>query len=245
MVELVPSAEPAVEPVGPDPAVVQRQYLVHLQQGRALVHADRYTEALAAFDAALVLNPTNERLLSEISWADFLSGDPSRAQAAGELSVQLAGEAPDVAGASLYNLGRIAQAQGALPLAARHYTDSLAVRDNLTVQKRLDALTAQDIAPAAVAAAGSCELPTFEGSLEELCWKLEAEWDIGIEGEDRPETECILPTGAIEAGKPGPVFVLPIRRARETTVTFDGEGNITLQSGTAASITRPLQTGCL
>jgi hypothetical protein len=116
----------------------------HLGEGRKLARAKKYQEALAAFASAQAIDPTNARVLSEIGWAALQIGDLDRARRANLDAVRFAPD-NDVKGASLYNLGRIAEQAGQNQEAARYYALSLEIRDNATVRKRLSDLAGKGV----------------------------------------------------------------------------------------------------
>lgn len=145
-----------------------------LREGRKLVQAKKYDEGLKRFEEARKIDPNNARILSEIGWAAFLAGDLDRAERANADSVRFAQD-DNVKGASLYNLGRVAEQREQLDLAARHYERSLAVRDNKIVAKRLAALKAKGASAAAVRAIElePCRLVAVPGeTLEDVCERL-------------------------------------------------------------------------
>lgn len=130
-------------------AELQAKLRERLRQGRDLVQAKKYEAGMAAFERALAIEPNDPRLLSEIGWAAFLAGDLERAEQANRDSVRFATD-PNIQGASLYNLGRVAEARDQPNVAARYYMRSLAVRANDTVTARLEKLTDQGADPEAV-----------------------------------------------------------------------------------------------
>jgi hypothetical protein len=93
----------------------------------------------------LQILPGDDRALSELSFAALSFGDFVKARDAGERSV-LAASGANVKAASLYNLGRVEEANDKLPQAAHFYRASLALRDNKTVRERL-AKVAKNAAP--------------------------------------------------------------------------------------------------
>lgn len=113
-----------------------KDYKQHLNAGRKLVKKRDYTGALASFDKALAIDPNDARALSEISWAAFLGKDLDRAEQAGRDSVRFSKD-DKIKGASLYNLGRVAEERGQIDEAIRHYKDSLLVRENKIVRQRI------------------------------------------------------------------------------------------------------------
>jgi tetratricopeptide (TPR) repeat protein len=135
---VVVDAGAAAKPV-PLSRETRAAYKQHLSAGRKAAKAAKWPEAIAALEAALVAIPGDDRALGELSWAAFSAGDFARARTSGKASV-LGSTDPKIKAASLYNLGRVEEADGKLPAAALLYKQSLALRDNKTVKARLDAL---------------------------------------------------------------------------------------------------------
>ncbi len=110
-----------------------------LARGRSLAQAKKWGEAAAAFEKALKLDPGNATVLSELSWAAFNAGDPSRAREAGEAAVRNTAD-PRLKAQALYNVGRALEQKGNRDEAAHYYRASLALRPNMVVEKRLAGL---------------------------------------------------------------------------------------------------------
>lgn len=166
-----------------------KSYKQHLSEGRKLVKKRDYTGALASFDKALAIDPNDARALSEISWAAFLGEDLDRAAQAGRDSVRFSKD-DKVKGASLYNLGRVAEERGQLDEAIRHYKDSLLVRENKIVRQRIAKLEASPDAGSKVklkiSDCGFTHVPTAN-SFQDICPHIADE--LGI-----PEANCEEPT---------------------------------------------------
>lgn len=128
----------AVNAASIDPAT-RAAYRKHLAAGRVLARDGKWRDAAAEFASALDKIPMDGRALSELGWASFQAGDFERARDANRKSVLASGDAA-VKAASLYNLGRVAEAAGDKAAAARHYRASLKLRDNQTVSSRLAGL---------------------------------------------------------------------------------------------------------
>ena len=130
-------------PAKPAPPVYtaeqKKRYRSHLAAGRKLSEARKWGEAARRFEKALAVIPMDGRALSELGWAAFQAGDYDLARSANRDSVRAATD-PNVRAASLYNLGRVAEAVGNKDEAARHYRESLELRRNRTVEKRLAGL---------------------------------------------------------------------------------------------------------
>lgn len=108
--------------------------------GRKAVQQKRHADGVAAFTAALAIDPNDAATLAELGWAAYLAGDLASAQRHTERAI--AGDASDrTRGAALYNLGRILEDRGERDGAAAAYRRSLQLRPNDVVQGRLAALT--------------------------------------------------------------------------------------------------------
>lgn len=113
----------------------------HLREGRRLAHDGDHASALAAFQAGLVLEPTDPTLLCEAGLQAHRTGDLELAE---DLLTRGAAHAvrPATEGACLYNLGRVLEDRGDRLGAAEVYSRSVLVRPNDVVQARLDGLEA-------------------------------------------------------------------------------------------------------
>lgn len=111
----------------------------HIARGRKLSKEKKFEEALAAFEEAVKLDPYDASALSELGWVAFQANKLERAEEATRASLRFTYD-PKVRGATLYNMGRIHEARQELDKAAAAYAESLAVRDNATVAKRLEDL---------------------------------------------------------------------------------------------------------
>src|SRR4051812_33150108 len=114
----------------------QRRYRAALRAGRSKLKKKDAKGAVASFEAALVAVPDDARALSELGFAAFLAGDLVKARQATERSIAAAGD-PKLRAASMYNLGRILEAQGKKDDAVEIYRRSLALRPNAIVRDRL------------------------------------------------------------------------------------------------------------
>ena len=110
-----------------------------MRRGRALARKGDHGAAARAFAEALEAAPGDARAASELGWAAFRAADLARARTATLESIAGTAE-PAVRAASLYNLGRIEEAEGRKDRAAQAYRDSLALRPNPTVRARLVAV---------------------------------------------------------------------------------------------------------
>jgi hypothetical protein len=135
----------AAAPPGIAPAA-KKQWKAAMERGRAAEKQKRFPDAVKAFQEALTAVPEEPWAETELGWAAYLAGDLALAETATRKAVAMNGD-PHQRGASLYNLGLIAEARGDKALAARAYADSLAARPNKTVRAALLAID-----PAAAAA---------------------------------------------------------------------------------------------
>lgn len=134
---------PRIDAPAPLPTYTAEQqatYRTYLRKGRKYAKTRHYGEASRALEKALEAMPTGARALSELGWAAFQTGDYARARMANQDAIRWARD-PALAAASMYNLGRLAEAVGDREEAARQYQKSLSLRPNDAVQKRLNALS--------------------------------------------------------------------------------------------------------
>lgn len=116
-------------------AVVLRE----LKEGRRLSRAKDWAGAIKAFDRALAIAPDDARVLSEVGWAAFQANDLARAESANKRALANAKD-PQIRAPILYNMGRVAEAKGQNDVAKKAYGESLALRDNAEVKKRLTSI---------------------------------------------------------------------------------------------------------
>ena len=142
----------------------QRQaFRQHMKAGSSAQKGKQWAEAVAAYEAALAIDPGHARAFSELSWVAFKAEDFAKAREAARSSVTLALD-PDVKAASMYNQGRATEALGEVEWAKEIYTDSLRLRPNEIVRKRLVGLGGTP--PVATAPPPPCNVPV---SKTELC----------------------------------------------------------------------------
>lgn len=134
-----PTAIVARPDAGPPSAAARAQALRDLDEGRKLSRAKEWSRALAAFDRALAVMPDDARVLSEVGWAAFQANELARAETANARALANANE-PLVRAPILYNVGRVAEARGKPDAAKKAYRESLSLRDNAEVKKRLASL---------------------------------------------------------------------------------------------------------
>ena len=218
-----PAAKPAPPAKTPDkappvPVITEEQraiYLKGLLHGRALAKEKRWAEAQARFEAALAAIPMDSRALSELGWAAFQAGDLPRAREANRDSVRAATE-DKLKAASLYNLGRVAEAEEKLTDAVGFYARSLALRPHKGVAKRLADVWAQaglpprDTRGSLAPPPDSLRCTGKYASLESLCTCLRGSYlkDHGSDG-DKPEDVACKPVAALKAPR---VQVISLQR---------------------------------
>ena len=127
------AAKPKIKALSPKQ---RKAYMTALAKGRKLAKTKKWADAIKSFEAALKVLPMDGRALSELGWAAFQVGNYPLALDANKKSV-LAATEDKVKAASLYNLGRTAEAMGNKDLAAVHYRRSLILRLHRAVEKRL------------------------------------------------------------------------------------------------------------
>lgn len=132
----------------------RKEALRALEEGRRKSRAKDYAGALAAFERALAITPEDARVLSEVGWAALQAGDLDRADAANRRALAHAHE-PKLRAAILYNAGRVAEARSDAEAARRAYAESLSLRDNAEVKRRLAALGGAPAEPSQPCIAGA------------------------------------------------------------------------------------------
>lgn len=137
-----------------------RALLKHLAAGRTLSQKKKYKEAIAELEKALAIHDGDAKVLAELGYAALLDGDLERSRKASEKALKATSE-PRTRASILYNLGRVHEDKRDKPAAARAYAESLALRDNAEVRRRLDALG--EPGPRVVACSAAF------ASLDELC----------------------------------------------------------------------------
>lgn len=117
-------------------------YPSQLREGRRLAAKGSWQEAAAAFAAALRAKPDDAAALSELSFAELLLNRMADAESHAKRALDR-GDTPSLKAASLYNLGRIAEAQltskepETVKKAADYYRQSLKLRPSEEVLSRL------------------------------------------------------------------------------------------------------------
>ena len=121
----------------PSPAL--SDYQAALRRGRQAVSESAFVDAVAQFEAALRARPNDPVALSELGWAALQAGDLPRARTATQGALSFTKDRA-LQAASLYNLGRIAEATSDRSTAIDSYRRSLVLRKSTEVTGRLAAL---------------------------------------------------------------------------------------------------------
>lgn len=133
------AADPAPARASEPPApigVADPRFEQAITEGRAAFATGDYSAAVASFERAVDLAPEDPRALSELGWAALHARDLAKAERVLVHATELDAE-PKIAAASLYNLGRVREAQDRGLEAVALYERSLVLRDNRTVRARL------------------------------------------------------------------------------------------------------------
>jgi hypothetical protein len=165
----------------------RRSYARHLAKGRALAAEQKWGEASAMLEKALVDVPGDPRALTELGFTLLRAGDVPKARSISKKAVARAQE-PKLKASALYNLGRAEEAMGHAGDASKAYVASLALRPNDVVQKQLDGLSKSAPSPGGSSSANAPEpLPCQAAQpLDELTACLgKAAWV--VEETDAPE----------------------------------------------------------
>ncbi len=147
------------------PNLSMSDYQVALRRGRQAVSESAFVDAVTQFEAALRARPNDPVALSELGFAALQAGDLARARTATESALATTKDRALLA-ASLYNLGRIAEATDDRNAAVAAYRRSLTLRKSAEVTGRLAALDPST--PAAV----PLSVAPFQGpfaSLDAFC----------------------------------------------------------------------------
>jgi tetratricopeptide (TPR) repeat protein len=114
----------------------RKAVLAALDAGRKKTRAKDYAGAMSDFDRALAASPDDGRVLAELGYAAMLAGDNTRAAAANRRALTVVHD-KKLRAQVLYNEGRVAEAQGDKEASRKAYAESLALRDNAEVRRRL------------------------------------------------------------------------------------------------------------
>ena len=177
-------------------------FLKPLDAGRRKSRAKDYAGALVEFDRALAVAPSDPRVLAEVGWAAFNANELPRAENANRRALALTKD-PGLRAQILYNAGRTAEAKKDADAARKAYAESLSLRDNAEVKKRL----------AGVGGAPESSLPCASGapSAEELCTCLLKSNAVFMPEGERPV--CAVDPVSLTLGTPR---VAVVRQGAET-----------------------------
>lgn len=160
-----------------------------VRQGREASGAKRWADSVAAFDKALAIAPMDGSALCDLGYVAYHAGDYPKAEAANTRALSFVHE-PDIRARVLFNQGMVFEAKQNKAEAARYYQDSLSLRPNATVEKRLKALSAATSAKPSTSFSPTVDLPCQEGfpNTKAMCACLirEAEKDRPSVVEDNP-----------------------------------------------------------
>lgn len=161
----------AAKKVAGDGKALGRRYRELLNAGRKQVQAKDFAGGIATFREALKADPSDPRLLGELSYAASQKGDHKLAERAARDCVRNSQDLK-ISGSCYYNLGKAQEDQGDKEAAATSYRLSLAVRPgNKVVQSRLDGLSMAAPPPDAGQRCGGLECAPA-ASLKALCGRL-------------------------------------------------------------------------
>lgn len=139
MLVALPAAAETKKP--PALTATQKQtYRKKLGEGRKLSGQKKYAEAIVALQAALVANPGEPAVLSELGLAAYMLKDYAKAETWTRQAIAN-NATPSIKGAALYNLGLILEARHDTKGAIAAYVESLDVRPNSIVRTRLGKLS--------------------------------------------------------------------------------------------------------
>src|ERR1700733_8677658 len=110
-----------------------------VEQGQQLAGRGKLAEAIAAYEAALVLAPDEPIALAELGLAQFRAKDLAKADATTREAIAHATD-PSVRAGALYNLGKIQEAEHDKLAAVASYSESLRARPNGVVREQLATL---------------------------------------------------------------------------------------------------------
>lgn len=122
------------------------QYKKALRDGQKLVQSKKYDEGIKQLHLALKANPSSSQALGELGWAYFKKGEMAQSRMYTLRGLRQE-TSPNKIAAMYYNLGRVEEAEKRPMDAKKYYAQSLALRENNTVQKRFDALAKLKLKP--------------------------------------------------------------------------------------------------
>lgn len=152
--------------------VQQKTITAAIRQGQAHVGAKRWAEAAAAYEAALLLAPTDGAVLCELGFVAWKGGDYGKAEAANLRALSFVHE-PTLRAKVLFNQGLVHESRGQKPAAAQRFAESLALRKNDTVEKHLRDIDKEKVVEPGAADPVPC--PRDFPTLDALCGCLKGE----------------------------------------------------------------------
>ncbi|HEX4455926.1 MAG TPA: tetratricopeptide repeat protein [Kofleriaceae bacterium] len=136
------------------PTAQQRaDYKLHMNAGWAAQKQSKWPDAVAAFEAALVAVPFDQRAETELGMSAMQAGDLPKAKRADELAVAQAVDHV-VEAMARFNFGALLEKTKDAAGALKQYRASLALRPNKTVQAAADRLAQTNTVASAFCAAG-------------------------------------------------------------------------------------------
>jgi tetratricopeptide (TPR) repeat protein len=187
----------------------RKAVLAALDAGRKKARAKDYKGALADYDRALAIAPDDGRVLAEVGYAAMLDGDLTRADDANKRALKAVHD-KNLRAQILYNAGRVAEARKDQEAARAAYAESLSLRENAEVRRRLDSVGGA--APPAMACAAGAATP------EALCTCLVAP-DVVVPHDASEPMECRVLPESLSLGTPR-LSVLRVGTERESDVHF-------------------------
>jgi hypothetical protein len=202
----------------PDPALAKKVKAC-LHDGRALEDKHKLADAIAKFKECRGLDAEDAAVLSELGWTAYQAKDLALAEEATRKSIAAA-QAPNIKGASLYNLGRILEDKNDSKGAIAAYKDSLRARPNAVVAKRLAGLDAA--AAARLAPFTPSQLMGPYRGISDYCKKELDAYKTASGADECTCGEAVQATSAASTGKPSG----PIEEARAFWIHCDPDANL-------------------
>jgi tetratricopeptide (TPR) repeat protein len=116
-----------------------KRYRAAMDEAVRAAKKGKHAQAIAAYDRALAIKPSDQAALTDQGWSAFLLGALDRAEAITRKALAAGDEARRKA-AGFYNLGRILEQRGDKPGAIAAYGQSLELRPTRAVRERLATL---------------------------------------------------------------------------------------------------------
>jgi tetratricopeptide (TPR) repeat protein len=187
----------------------RKTVLAALDAGRKKARAKDYAGALADYDRALAIAPDDGRVLAEVGYAALLGGDLARATDANKRALKSVHD-KNLRAQILYNAGRVAEAKNDKDAARAAYAESLALRENAEVRKRLESVGGA--APPAMPCTAGASTP------ETLCTCLVAP-DVVLPHDPSEPMECRVLPESLQLGTPR-LSILRVGTQRENEVHY-------------------------